>query len=127
MTDLIKNKNVLVLAYIGDSVFEIYIREYLINKNICKVKELQKEATKYVSAKGQASFIKMILEKNILDDDEKEVVYRARNHHMTHKPKSCDIITYQYATALEALIGSLYLEKKYDRIKEIMDMIVGVL
>ena len=58
----IMDKNVLVLAYLGDSIYEIYIREYLISKGIGKVKDLQKEAITYVSAKGQASYLKKMIE-----------------------------------------------------------------
>ena len=59
-----QNINVLALAYLGDAIYEIYIREYLLNKNIVKVKELQEEAIKYVSAKSQSEFLKKIIENN---------------------------------------------------------------
>ena len=72
-----KDVNVLALAYLGDSVYEIYIREHLIKKGIEKVKTLQEEATKFVSAKSQASFLKKMIENNFLTDDELSIVYRA--------------------------------------------------
>ena len=53
------NKNMLVLAYLGDSIYETYIRKYLIDKGIAKVKDLQRESIKYVSAKGQAYYLKV--------------------------------------------------------------------
>ena len=118
--------NPLILAYIGDSVYDLYIRKYLINKGICKVDLLQKESIKYVSAKGQAMFLKQMLDYNILKDDEINIVTRARNHKVNHKPKGCDIITYKYATGLEALIGYLYYNNQIDRIEEIMNYIVNV-
>ena len=117
--------NSLTYAYIGDAVYEIYIREYLIKQGIVKVKELQEKATKYVSAKGQAAFIKKLLEQNFLDKDEIEIVTRARNHKTNSHPKNTDIITYKYATSLEALIGYLYLNKKTDRIDEVMNYVKG--
>jgi len=118
------DKNILVLAYLGDSIYEIYIRKFLIDKGIAKVKELQKEAVKYVSANAQESFLKKMMDLNYLSEEELDIVYRARNHKVNHKPKNASVITYKYATGLEALIGFLYLEEKEERISEIMDFIV---
>ena len=121
----IKEINALALAYLGDSVYEIYIRKYLINKGISKVKDLQTEAIKYVSAKGQAKYLKELLEKDFFTLEEVNIVNRGRNHKGTRHPKGCDIITYKYATGFEALIGHLHLENKFDRIDEIMKEIIG--
>ena len=115
--------NSLVLAYLGDSIYEVYIRKYLIDKGICKVKELQKESIKYVSAKSQASFLKEMIDNNFFTDDELSIIITARNHKNNHRPRNCDIITYKYATGFEALIGFLYLENKIDRIDEIVKFI----
>lgn len=117
------NINVLALAYLGDAIYEIYIREYLIKQNIVKVNLLQKEAIKYVSAKNQAKFLTEMIESNFLTENEIDIVKRARNH-KSHASKSTDIITYKYSTALEALIGYLYLEKNTSRIDEIMNFIM---
>lgn len=119
-----KNKNVLVLAYLGDAIYEVYIREHLINKGIVKVNDLQKEAIKYVSAKNQRIFLEQILNTNILNEIELEIIYRARNHKGTRHPKNTDIITYKYATAFESLIGYLYIEDK-KRLDEIIDKIIS--
>lgn len=119
------NKNMLVLAYLGDSVYEIYIRKYLIDKNINKVKELQKESIKYVSAKGQAMYLKKMIDDSFLTEEELSIVRCARNHKNNHNPKNTDVVTYKNATGLEALIGYLYLNNKKDRINDIMDYIVG--
>lgn len=118
------NKNVLTLAYIGDAIYELYIREYLISKNISKVNLLQNEAIKYVSATGQAKYLKEMIDNNFFEEEELNIIYRARNH-KSHKSKSTDIITYKYSTALEALIGYLYLENNKQRIDEIMNYIKG--
>ena len=115
-----RNTNVLVLAYLGDAIYELYVRDYLINKGISKIKNLHKEAINYVSATNQAKFLKLALENNFFNQEEIDIIYRARNHKEAHKPKSTDIITYKYATGLEALIGFLYLEKRQKRIEEIM-------
>ncbi len=121
----VKEVNVLVLAYLGDTIYEDYIRKYLINKGIGNVNDLQKEAIKYVSAKSQAAFLKDMMDDNFLIDDELDVVRRARNYRNTSHPKNCDVITYKHATALEALIGFLELEGNKKRIDEIMNYIIG--
>lgn len=118
------DKNVLTLAYLGDSIYEIYIRHYLAKKNIVKVKDLQKEAVKYVSATAQAQFLKNMIDEKFLNEKEMEFVLRARNHKVNHKPKNASIITYKYATGLEALIGYYYLEENKKRIDEIMNFII---
>jgi len=112
------------LAYIGDAVYEMYIRKYLINKKIRKVNNLQKEAKKYVSAIGQSTYLKNMIDNDFLNEKEIDIVKNARNFKTASKPKNSDIITYKYATALEALIGYLYLNNKKDRIDEIMNYIL---
>ena len=64
------NKNMLVLAYLGDSVYELYIRKYLVDKGICKVKDLQSESIKYVSAKSQSNYLKELMDNNMLTEEE---------------------------------------------------------
>ena len=116
--------NVLVLAYLGDTIYENYIRRHLINSGIGNVNDLQKNATNYVSAVNQAKFLTEMMDLNFLSSDELDVVKRARNYKTTSHPKSCDIITYKYATGLEALIGYLDLIDNKERIDEIMKFIL---
>lgn len=121
----VKEINVLVLAYLGDTIYENYVRKYLIvNQGIANVDSLQKEAIKFVSAKSQASFLKEMMDKDFFTEEELNVIKRARNYKTTSHPKSCDIITYKYATGLECLIGYLDLEKNKERIDEIMNFIL---
>ncbi len=115
--------NVLALAYLGDSVYEVYIRKYLIEQGIVNVNELQESAIKYVSAKGQASYLNMLLEDNILTQEEIDIVHRGRNHKSHKSPKNTDINTYKQATGFETLIGYLYLDNKIDRINDIIKYI----
>lgn len=117
--------NVLVLAYLGDTIYENYVRRYLIDKGIANVNDLQREAVKYVSANSQAKFLRDMIDSNFLRDEEIAVVKRARNYKTTSHPKSCDIVTYKYATGLEGLIGFLELENCRSRIDEIMKFILG--
>ena len=118
--------NVLVLAYLGDTIYENYVRRYLISKGIGNVNSLQTESINYVSAKAQARFVNILIDKNFFTDEELGVIKRARNYKSTSHPKNCDIVTYKYATGLEALIGYLDLTNRNDRIDEIMKLILGV-
>ena len=121
----INNINVLVLAYLGDNVYEYYVRRYLINKNIPNVDLLQKESINYVSAKKQSEFLLSMMEKNILTEEEIDIMKRARNHKGSRHPKNCDIVTYKNATGFEAIFGYLELLGKRDRIEELMDIVLG--
>ncbi len=112
--------NSLVLAYLGDSVFELIIRKYLISEGICKVNDLQKEAVKYVSAKAQSSTLEKMMKAEFLTEFELEVVKRARNHKGNRHPKNTDIVTYKKSTGFEALFGYYYLENNFDRIRELI-------
>ena len=114
--------NVITLAYIGDAVFELYIRELYLEKGIYKVDEIQREVTKFVCDTGQEKFIKYIMDNNILNDEELEIVKRGRNYNRSSHPKNTDIITYKMSTGFEALIGSLYLSNK-ERLNEILSYV----
>ncbi len=115
--------NVITLAYMGDAIYEVYIREKFIKQGIAKVEDLQKEVTKYVSAKGQADILKKLISDNILTEEELEIVKRGRNYKRSIHPKHTSIATYKLATGFETLIGYLYLDKKLDRLEEILKMI----
>lgn len=121
----VREINSLVLAYIGDSVYENYVRHYLVSQGIGNVDSLQKSAVKYVSAVAQCEFVRKMLDDNFLTSEEIEVFTRIRNNKNHAHPKSCDVITYKYATGLEGLIGYLDLTSQHDRVKEIMKYIVG--
>ena len=120
----INEVNILALAYLGDSVYELNVREYLINKGIYKVNNLQKNALNYVTAKNQSIFINKLVDNNLLTEDELDIVKRGRNAKVYSHPKNTDILTYKHATSLECLFGYLYLLKKYDRIVELIKIIL---
>ena len=111
----------LTWAYVGDCVYELYIRTELINKTNLKPHKLHIESIKYVKAQAQAKFLQEIYED--LSEQEKDIVRRGRNAENHHLPKNCDVQDYMYATAFEALIGYLYLTKKEDRLKAILDKV----
>ena len=105
----------LTWAYIGDAVFELYIREQLVKITKLKPHKLHLESIKYVKASAQANKLRD-LEEN-LTEDEKEIVRRARNAKNHHLPKNADINEYMHSTAFEGLIGYLYLSRKKREIK----------
>lgn len=118
-------ENILTLAYLGDSVYELYIRSYLISQGLTKVNQLQKEAISYVSAKAQCFYVRNMLEDKFLTKEEEAIFYRGRNHKSHASPKNTDVATYKQATGLEAVIGYLYLQNNITRIEEIMNYIKG--
>jgi len=115
-----KEINSLVLAYLGDTIYEDYVREFLIKKGIANVNDLQSESIKYSSAKAQCEIVKKLINDNFFTDEELEIIKRARNHKTASHPKNCDIVTYKYATGFEALIGYLKLENNTKRLDEMM-------
>lgn len=118
----VKMLSPLTWAYVGDSVYELYIRTHLINTTKLKPHKLHIEAIKYVKAKSQADILKSI--EDTLSEEEKDIVRRGRNAENHHLPKNADPADYMYATAFEALIGYLYLTKRDDRLKEILDLCI---
>ena len=108
----------LTWAYVGDAVYELYIRTNLVNNTKLKPHKLHIESIKYVRAKAQADILKKIM--NDLTEEEKGIVRRARNAENHHLPKNADPQDYMYSTAFEGLIGFLYLTKQDERLKEIL-------
>ena len=117
--------NILVLAYIGDVVYENYVRHFLVECGFSDVESLQNESIKYVSAKAQARYLQNLVNINFFTDIEMSVIKRARNYRGSRHPRNCDIITYKHATALEAVIGYLDYIKDDNRVKCIMNAILG--
>jgi len=109
----------LVLAYIGDTVYETRVREYLIKQNINrKVNDLHKSAVKYVQAKAQATIMHEIEEQ--LTEEELRIYKRGRNQKSHTSPKNGDIIDYKHATGFEALVGYLHLGNEHERLEYII-------
>lgn len=108
----------LTWAYVGDCVYELYIRTKLVDITKLKPHELHIKSVKYVKAQAQAETLKKI--ETILTEEEKEIVRRGRNTQIHHIAKNASMRDYMYATAFEALIGYLYLTKQDERLSEIM-------
>ena len=109
------------LAYIGDAVYELFIRSYVLSKKI-PVKELHKLSTEYVKANAQADIVHNL--EKYLTEDEKAIVIRGRNAKSNTVAKNATVIDYKYATGFEALIGYLYLTENNTRIGEIFRLII---
>ena len=112
------------LAYIGDSIHELRVREYLIDKGITKVDELHKNAIKYTSATGQSDLFDLI--EKILSEEEVSVFKRGRNSESTRKPRNTSLATYKKSTGFEALIGYLYLSKRSERLEELYKIMLDI-
>jgi ribonuclease-3 family protein len=113
--------NPLIWAYIGDAVYEVYVRSFIITHGRKTSNDLHKESIKYVKAKAQSDILEELL--NNLTEDEQYIVKRTRNTKSYHVPKNADVIDYRRATAFEGLVGYLYLIKNYKRLDEIMKFI----
>lgn len=119
----INNMAPLVLAYIGDAVYEVFIRTLLISKGNIPVHKLHKLSIEYVKAKAQSDIVHRIMDK--LNPDELDVVRRGRNAKSGTIPKNADVGEYKYATGFESLIGYLYLRKDNDRLMEVLKMAIS--
>ena len=120
VNDFPKRPNLLsptTLAYVGDSIFELFIRTYLLEESICKPNKLHKQAVEYVNAEAQAEILRRI--RNGLSKTEEAIVRRGRNA-SSSSSGNVDHTTYQHSTAFEALLGYLYLAKEKERLKEIL-------
>jgi len=119
-----KQLNGLTLAYMGDAVYEIYIREYVISLGYSKVNDLHKRVIKFTSGNAQACLMHYLLEIEFLTEEEINIFKRGRNSHVHTARKNMNIQDYLDATGFEALIGYLYLQENIERIKEIVDLAV---
>lgn len=113
--------NGLALAYIGDAVYEVYIRDFLLETGLTKPNQLHRQATKFVSAKAQCFLMQRMLENDLLTGEEVLIYKRGRNAHSHTSAKNADITTYRIATGFEALIGILHLKKEQERLDELVN------
>ena len=114
----------LTWAYVGDAVYELYIRTHLVNTTKLKPHKLHITSIQYVKAKAQANILKKI--EDILTIEEKEIVRRGRNTQTHHIAKNASVQDYMYSTAFEALIGYLYLTGQEERLFAILKTIISI-
>ncbi|MGG1555998.1 MULTISPECIES: Mini-ribonuclease 3 [Paenibacillus] len=115
--------NPLVLAYIGDAVYEVYVRQYVISGGNHRPNHLHRAATGYVSAKAQSKLLAALMP--TLSEEEQDIVKRGRNAKSGTTAKNADVLEYRHSTAFECLIGYLYYQKSFKRLKEIMDFAIA--
>ena len=118
----VRNLQPLVLAYVGDAIYEAFIRTMLVTGKKANVHILHKTSVQYVKAKAQADIIHRINDR--LTQDEQDIVRRGRNAKSATVPKNADVSDYRYSTGFEALIGFLYLTNDISRLKEILNLCI---
>lgn len=112
----------LTLAYIGDAVYELWVRNYLVGQGHTKVNDLHRQAVRYVKASTQARLVERL--QPILTEEEMDVLKRGRNAKSGHQPKNTEMIDYRMSTGLEALVGFLYLKGRQDRLEEFFYILI---
>lgn len=124
MTNLqYEQMNGLSLAYIGDAIYELEVRQHLLSLGLTKVNDLQKRSKHYVSAKAHAALFDLMITDNLLTDTELIYFKRGRNAKSRTKAKNTDVVSYRVSTGVEALFGFLYLSQQHDRIQSLMTWI----
>lgn len=116
--------NGLSLAYIGDAVYELYIREYTLSLGYQKVNRLHQIVTKYTSGNAQSEIIHYYLQNNVLSEAEIDIFKKGRNSHVNTSRKNMRLCDYLDATGFEALIGYLYLHGMIDRLKYLISLAI---
>ncbi len=114
----------LALAYIGDSVYEVYVRSKVLEGGNTPVNKLHKTSTGYVSARAQSKIIHAL--ESQLSPEELAVYKRGRNAHSNTSAKNADIVDYRHATGFEALIGYLFISGDFERLNEIIELSFGI-
>lgn len=117
-TDKYLALNTTTLAYMGDAVYETYVRAHLLDKGLIDANRLHGAAVAYVRADAQAAAVRAMLSE--LPEAEQALVRRARNRKSGSRPKSTDPVTYKWATAFEALVGYLFLTGDRERMEEVI-------
>lgn len=112
----------LSLAFIGDAVYELLIRNYILSKGEARIKDMHKASVRLVNADFQADMTDILLP--LLSDEETAVFKRGRNAHSAHTPKNKSEAQYHRSTGFEALIGYLYLKKDFDRLSYLFSLIL---
>ncbi|TCD45759.1 Mini-ribonuclease 3 [Streptococcus sp. X16XC17] len=113
--------NGIALAFEGDAVYSLYVRRHLIFQGQTKPNQLHRLATRYVSAKAQATLITAMRDAQLLTEKEEEIYKRGRNATSHTKAKNTDIITYKMSTGFEAVMGYLHMTDQIERLEELIE------
>ena len=112
------------LAFIGDAVMTLWVRELLVSKGYQKPNDLQKLTSKYVSAKAQAYYLTQLINKNYYDENELEIIKRGRNAQTKTIAKNADVITYRLATGFEAIVGYYHLTNQCGKLEKLWNEVI---
>ena len=118
--------NTTALAFLGDAVYEVYIRKHVLEKGQQKADRMHRLAVKYVRAEIQAKAVRRLME-GFLTEEEMALVKRARNHKTSARSRSADVLTYKMATAFEALVGFLSLGEDRERLEQVVFQAVKII
>lgn len=118
--------NGLTLAYLGDAIYELFVRRHLLNQGLTKVHDLHQQAILYTNSVSQAkAALKMV--EDYYTEKEVSIFKRGRNQSASHKPKNTDVQTYNRSTGFEAVLGYLYLDGQKDRMNDVMTYTINYL
>src|SRR5690625_7474355 len=123
--DDVKKIKILALVYMGDAIYELYFREYLLKEGQVKPNQLHEYAISFVSAKAQAKAVHYLLDSEELTEIELGVIRRGRNAKSGSVPKNTSVATYKYSTGFEALLGYLYLIEELCRLEELIKLSIS--
>jgi len=116
--DKVKQMNAQILAFVGDAVHSLYVRERLVLENVCKINKLQQQMSLRVKAKAQSETLELVWDS--LSDDEKDIARRARNTHTNNIAKNSSMVEYKRSTAFEAVLGFLYLTGNVEKLTSLL-------
>lgn len=114
----------LVLAYVGDAVYEAFVREFVVSLANHRPNHMHRLATRFVSAGGQAKSLEALMDRPT--QEELDIVMRGRNAKSGSVPKNADVLVYRHSTAFECLVGYLYYSQRFERLHELLRIAVGV-
>lgn len=117
-------KSPLVLAFIGDAVFELKVRLYYANTNLTSVNQLQSATSKLASAQAHYVIMQYLLDNDLLSEEEIIIFKKGRNTKVNSRRKNFNSRNYHYSTGFEALIGHLYYTNNEKRIDELVKIII---
>lgn len=114
------------LAYVGDAIYELKIREYLLEKGFQDVNKLHKYAVKFTSGESQAQIVDYLIKNDLITEEEISYFKRGRNSGHSKNRRSISVISYKKATGFEAMIGYLYLSNQHNRLNDLLELIFKI-
>lgn len=114
------------LAFIGDAVMTLKIREMLVSQGYQRPNDLQKMTSHWVSAKAQAYYLTTLMDQGFFDEDDLVIIKRGRNAQTNTIAKNADVVTYRLATGFEAIIGYYHLTNKTEKLEKLWEEVIAL-